>query len=152
MFSGSSLLTLDNKGRFAVPKRLREHLTEEDSQSLILTLDIASPCILIYPEFAWQSVAAKLMKLSDTNKTERAVKRLLLGHAHETQMDNNGRILVPGALKEQCQLTKNVALVGQLNKFELWDLQLWNEQIQSSKQLLEQTDLTEFESLSQFSL
>ena len=55
------------------------------------------------------------------NPQERRVQRLLLGHASECQMDNAGRLLIAPVLRQHAGLTKEVMLVGQFNKFELWD-------------------------------
>ena len=57
------------------------------------------------------------------NPNERRVQRLLLGHASECQMDNAGRLLLANTLRQHASLTKEVMLVGQFNKFELWDEQ-----------------------------
>ena len=62
--------------------------------------------------------------------TERRVQRLLLGHATECQMDSAGRLLLAGTLRTHARLTKEVMLVGQFNKFELWDEQTWYQQVQ----------------------
>jgi MraZ protein len=63
------------------------------------------------------------------NPAERRVQRLLLGHASECQMDNAGRLLVATTLRQHANLTKEVMLVGQFNKFELWDEQTWYQQV-----------------------
>ena len=55
------------------------------------------------------------------NPQERRVQRLLLGHASECQMDSAGRLLIAPVLRQHAGLTKEVMLVGQFNKFELWD-------------------------------
>ncbi|VFS14045.1 protein mraZ [Enterobacter cancerogenus] len=54
------------------------------------------------------------------NPQERRVQRLLLGHASECQMDSAGRLLIAPVLRQHAGLTKEVMLVGQFNKFELW--------------------------------
>lgn len=64
------------------------------------------------------------------NPSERRVQRLLLGHASECQMDSAGRLLLASTLRQHAGLTKEVMLVGQFNKFELWDEQVWYNQIE----------------------
>ncbi|MGP4128814.1 division/cell wall cluster transcriptional repressor MraZ [Pantoea tagorei] len=71
----------------------------------------------------------KLSRLSSMNPVERRVQRLLLGHASECQMDNAGRLLLANTLRQHASLTKEVMLVGQFNKFELWDEQTWYQQV-----------------------
>lgn len=60
---------------------------------------------------------------------ERRVQRLLLGHASECQMDNAGRLLIAPTLRSHASLTKEVMLVGQFNKFELWNEEAWYQQV-----------------------
>ena len=68
----------------------------------------------------------KRQQLSSTNPRARALKRLLLGHAEECGLDASGRILLPAPLREFANLAKQVVLVGQGNKFEIWNEQAWN--------------------------
>ncbi len=63
------------------------------------------------------------------NPVERRVQRLLLGHASECQMDGAGRLLIAPVLRQHAGLTKEVMLVGQFNKFELWDETTWHQQV-----------------------
>ncbi|CAA2929146.1 Transcriptional regulator MraZ [Arsenophonus endosymbiont of Bemisia tabaci Q2] len=65
------------------------------------------------------------------NPAERRVQRLLLGHASECQMDSAGRLLLANTLRQHARLKKAVMLVGQINKFELWDEQTWYQQVQT---------------------
>ena len=63
------------------------------------------------------------------NPVERRIQRLLLGHASECQMDSAGRLLIASTLRQHAGLTKQVMLVGQFNKFELWDEENWYQQV-----------------------
>ena len=89
---------------------------------LVITVE-PSGCLLIYPEPDWIPVRDQLNKLSGP---QMALRRLIVGHAEEIEMDSSGRILVPPALRQRAQLDKAVALVGMGNKFELWDEAKWN--------------------------
>ncbi|MDU6412173.1 MAG: division/cell wall cluster transcriptional repressor MraZ [Yersiniaceae bacterium] len=129
MFRGATLVNLDSKGRLAVPTRYREMLTEGSQGQLVCTIDLHQPCLLLYPPPEWEVIERKLSRLSSMNPAERRVQRLLLGHASECQMDNAGRLLIAGTLRQHAGLTKEVMLVGQLNKFELWDEQTWYQQV-----------------------
>jgi MraZ protein len=68
------------------------------------------------------------MALSSFNEQIRGLQRLLVGHADDVEMDNAGRILVPPALRQYAGLDHRVVLVGQGNKFELWDEAKWQDQ------------------------
>lgn len=119
MFRGATLVNLDSKGRLSVPTRYRDQLIENASGQLVCTIDINSPCLLLYPLPEWEIIEQKLSRLSSMNPQERRVQRLLLGHASECQMDSAGRLLIAPVLRQHAGLTKEVMLVGQFNKFEL---------------------------------
>ncbi|MGE9550974.1 division/cell wall cluster transcriptional repressor MraZ [Erwinia amylovora] len=129
MFRGATLVNLDSKGRLAVPTRYRETLIGESQGQMVCTIDLHQPCLLLYTLPEWEIIERKLARLSSMNPAERRVQRLLLGHASECQMDNAGRLLVANTLRQHANLTKEVMLVGQFNKFELWDEQTWYQQV-----------------------
>lgn len=130
MFRGALSLSLDSKGRLAIPTRYRDHLLNECLGQLICTIDIHQPCLLLYPLPQWEFIEQKLAGLSSMVPEERRIQRLLLGHAAECEMDSAGRILLPASLRSYAQLHKELMLVGQLNKFEIWDADAWQQQIQ----------------------
>ncbi|MBK4724885.1 MULTISPECIES: division/cell wall cluster transcriptional repressor MraZ [Erwiniaceae] len=129
MFRGATLVNLDSKGRLAVPTRYRETLIGESQGHMVCTIDLHQPCLLLYTLPEWEIIEQKLSRLSSMNPAERRVQRLLLGHASECQMDNAGRLLLANTLRQHASLTKEVMLVGQFNKFELWDEQTWYQQV-----------------------
>ena len=127
MFRGASRLNLDAKGRLAIPTRYRERLNECCASELVITID-KDRCLLVYPLPEWQEIERKLNKLPSYNKAARNLQRLLVGHATEVDMDAQGRVLLPQTLREFAGLQKQAMLVGQGNKFELWDEERWYEQ------------------------
>lgn len=120
MFRGVTNVTLDAKGRLAIPTRHRARLIEQGAGQLIVTVD-SGHLLLLYPLPEWIKVEHKLNALPTTNPRARQLQRLLVGHATEVELDGAGRVLLPPALREFAALDKRVALVGQGNKFELWD-------------------------------
>jgi MraZ protein len=120
------VLSLDAKGRFAMPTRYREPLAEQCAGKLVITVD-RDHCLLIYPYPEWEEIERKLVRLPSFNKQARSLQRLLVGHATECEMDGNGRILLTPPLRQFAQLDKRAVLIGQGNKLELWDEQSWNE-------------------------
>ena len=131
-FRGATHLALDAKGRLAIPARHREALLTHDggpadALPLVLTVD-PSRCLLLYPRHAWEPIEARLMVLSSFNEPIRRLQRLLVGHAEDVEIDNAGRILVSQSLRRYAGLDHRVVLVGQGNKFELWDEARWEEQ------------------------
>ena len=114
MFRGGTPISLDNKGRLAVPAKYREGLTSLCAGHLIITAD-PSKCLLIYPQPVWEPIEQKLNSLSSFNPQTRSLQRRLVGNASDVEMDGSGRILV-----------------GQGEKFELWDDEKWNLQIENA--------------------
>jgi MraZ protein len=127
MFRGANKVTLDSKGRLAMPTRYRERIVERSNGRLIATMNPegADRCLLIYPLPEWEELELKLDRLGSTDA--RRWKRLLIGHAHDVDLDTNGRILIPPGLREYAQLSRTAMLIGQGKKFELWDEAQWNE-------------------------
>jgi MraZ protein len=126
MFRGANKLTLDIKGRLAVPTRYRERLAERCGGNLVVTVD-KDQCLLIYPFPDWEDLERKLMKLPSLNPQARRLQRLMVGHATELELDGSGRILLPPSLREYGLLNRDVMLIGQGLRFELWDETRWNE-------------------------
>jgi MraZ protein len=127
VFRGVTQLALDAKGRLAIPTRHRDVLVANGSQHMVLTAD-PSRCLLLYPLAAWEPIQARLMSLSSFNERIRALQRLIVGHADDVELDGAGRILVPPALRRYANLDKRVVLVGQGQRFELWDETQWQAQ------------------------
>jgi len=125
LFRGVSSLNLDAKGRIAIPARYRERLVELCASELVITVD-KDRCLLIYPQPTWQVIEEKLLGLPSFDQTSRNLQRLYIGNAHDIEMDGQGRVLLPQELRRFANLDKKVALVGQINKFELWDEETWN--------------------------
>ncbi|WP_028116211.1 division/cell wall cluster transcriptional repressor MraZ [Ferrimonas senticii] len=135
MFRGASAISLDSKSRITIPTRYREALRERAEGQLICTVDLRSPCLLLYPLPEWEQVERKLQRLSDTVPAERQTKRILLGYATDVELDKGGRLLLSAPLRQYAQLDKSLMLVGQLNKFEIWSEALWQQQLQAATQI-----------------
>lgn len=125
-FRGINSINMDAKGRLAIPKKYRESIEEASESQLVATIDLNSPCLLIYTMDEWEVIERKLMSLPNMDPQARLVQRLLLGHASEMEMDSQGRILLPSMLRDHAKLDKNVILLGQGNKFELWSQEAWD--------------------------
>ncbi|MEA3404431.1 MAG: division/cell wall cluster transcriptional repressor MraZ [Pseudomonadota bacterium] len=125
-FRGINSINIDAKGRMAVPKRYRDAISEASDNQLVATIDLHSPCLLIYTLDEWEVIERKLMSLPNIDPQARMYQRLLIGQASEMEMDAQGRVLLPSQLREHAQLEKPAVLLGQGNKFELWSQQAWD--------------------------
>jgi MraZ protein len=126
VFRGPSKVTLDAKGRLAMPSRHRERILTRANGILVATVD-RDYCLLIYPLPEWEEVERKLVRLPSLNKVARKLQRLMLGYATELEMDSQGRILLPKEHREFAGIERDAILIGQGNKFELWDEKRWTE-------------------------
>ncbi len=125
MLRGLNELTLDSKGRLAVPTRYREMLERHCDGRMVVTVD-RDHCLLLYPLPDWEEIERKLVQLPSYNEPARQLQRLLIGYATDCELDGSGRILLPPPLRDYASLEKAVVLIGQGNKFEIWDATTWN--------------------------
>ncbi len=123
---GVFALTMDAKGRMAIPTRYRSVLSDWCENQLVVTIDTDEKCLLVYPLPEWEKIEEKLEALPSFNAAARRIQRLLVGHATDIEVDSNGRMLLSQPLRDYAELGKKLVLLGQGNKFELWDEELWN--------------------------
>jgi MraZ protein len=131
MFRGATSLSLDAKGRLAIPAKHRDALQAQCAGHLVLT---AHPhrCLLLYPQPAWEPIQAKMMSLSSFDKQSSSLQRLLVGFAEDVEMDAAGRMLVSNVLRDFAGLEKQTMLVGQGSHFELWGMDAWKAQLENA--------------------
>jgi len=127
VFEGAVAISLDAKGRLAIPARHREPLLAAAEGSLVLT---AHPhrCLLLYPAPAWQPIRDQILKASSLDSRAAAIKRVLVGNARTEELDSAGRLLVAQELREYAKLEKTVYLVGMGSHFEIWSEAGWRQQ------------------------
>lgn len=129
MFRGATKITLDEKGRMVMPTRYREQIAERAQGKLVVTVD-RERCLLIYPLPEWDLIESKLMSLPSLHERARRLQRLMVGHANDLELDGHGRILLPPELREFAGLERHGMLIGQGNRFELWNESRWGERLE----------------------
>ena len=128
MFNGVQELTIDAKGRLAIPTKFRVPLQDMSGSHLYVTLEHRDYLIL-YPEHAWRDVEAQLLNMQVAgNATLKKFQQLVLGHAEALQPDATGRILLPPSLQKLVRFDTEVTMVGRGNRMELWSRTAWDEQ------------------------
>ncbi|MES2142251.1 MAG: division/cell wall cluster transcriptional repressor MraZ [Pseudomonadota bacterium] len=127
MFRGISSVVLDAKSRIKLPARYRQLLPTDKKIEVVVTIDTESPCLLLYPLQEWELIEEKLQALPSFNPAARRIQRLLIGHATDLELDSNGRILLPSLLREYAKIEKDLRVVGQGRKIELWSASEWDE-------------------------
>jgi MraZ protein len=122
MFRGVNTVTIDAKGRVALPPKYRADLQK---LKVVVTIDTEDQCLLLYPLNEWLLIEEKVESLPSFNEVTRRIKRLLIGHAHELDIDSQGRVLLPKTLRKYAKLNKKTVFVGQGKKFEIWSEAVW---------------------------
>ncbi len=125
VFRGDFSITLDAKGRFAVPTRYRQPLVDSCGGKLVATISLRDKCLAVYPLPEWQRIEGEIHALPSLDPHARAVSHLLIGKAAELELDSHGRLLLPVGLREFAALDKHIHLIGRIRHFELWDDQAW---------------------------
>lgn len=125
MFRGVNHISLDAKGRLAIPVRFRDLLLLHCNGELVVTIDTDERALLIYPRPEWEDIERKVQALSSFNPASRRVQRLLIGHATDIPLDSSGRVLITPPLRQYANLDKKTVLLGQGNKLELWSEDHW---------------------------
>ena len=126
VFRGEFSLSLDVKGRLAVPSRYRDRLSEDCGGKLIATISLMYAALVVYPLPDWQDIEDNLKALPAFDTQAQLIRHLVIGRAADLELDGQGRVLLPQTLREFAGLTKRVTMVGQGRNFELWDETAWS--------------------------
>ena len=125
MFRGITDISLDGRGRMAMPTRYREKLHERSGGRLVITIARHDPCLHVYAERDWQAVEEGLIELDGDEQESRRQQHMLIGFAADVELDGNGRVVIPQRLRDYAQLEKKVVVVGQPMRLELWNDRTW---------------------------
>jgi MraZ protein len=120
MFQGHAKNNLDDKGRIIIPSKFRKHITSEANNLMFVTLG-RDNCLWLYPSNEWNILLKKIENLNPFLKDEIAMRRQMMYHAEECIIDSQHRILIPQSLLQKVKIQKEVLLIGQLEKIELWN-------------------------------
>ena len=123
VFQGASALTLDGKGRIAMPSRHRELLGAICANQLTITKH-PEGSLMIFPRPAWEDFRDRVAALP---MSASGWKRVFLGNAMDVEVDGSGRVLISPELRKSTGLEKDVMLLGMGSHFELWDAQSYEE-------------------------
>lgn len=132
MFQGATPLTLDAKGRMAIPARHRELLNGEAQGKLVLT---AHPrgCLLLFPGPVWVDFRERVLNVSEIDKVTEGIRFVMIGMAEPLTPDAQGRILILPPLREFAGLEKQLMMVGQGTHFQIWGEAAWKRQVDEAK-------------------
>ena len=133
MFRGSNSVTLDARGRMALPARFRQVVLDHCDGQVVITRDLHEHCLLLYPLPEWEEIESALQSLANIRTGTRAIQRLLIGHATDVQLDGHGRVLLPPTLREFAGLEKRLIVLGIGKKIEIWSEEHWREREGNSR-------------------
>lgn len=123
MFTGSQEVTVDDKGRLAIPARFRQAFLTEHNGQVFITRSY-SPCIEIYAPPEFRAVAQQIGEMEDRRRADLAA-RAFIGGAVETEIDKQGRVLLPALLRKLARIGSNAVIVGQNKRIEIWSEDEW---------------------------
>ncbi|MDR3054314.1 MAG: division/cell wall cluster transcriptional repressor MraZ [Zoogloeaceae bacterium] len=129
MFAGTVSLTLDAKGRLAIPARHRDALASVAGDAPLVLTAHPQRCLLLYPLAAWEPIRDKILQAPSFDARSQSLKRVLVGSQQIIDaLDSAGRLLVTPELREHANLEKTVLMVGMGSHFEIWSEAGWKRQ------------------------
>ncbi len=128
MFMGEYQHNLDSKGRLIVPSKFRDGL----GQKFVITKGLDN-CLFVYPMEEWSVLENKLKSLPFTKADARAFVRFFFSGANECDLDKQGRILLPGNLREYAKLDKDIVIIGVSARIEIWSKEVWEKYSQGAE-------------------
>ena len=127
-FTGEYDCKLDAKGRLALPAKVKSALPDVATQELVLRLGFES-CLVLYPMLEYKKIINRVRSLSEFNEEYRKFQRSFFRGNLEIEMDGSGRINIPARMMSYASLEKDVVLVGLGNRVEIWNPDLYEENL-----------------------
>ena len=141
MFQGENAITIDDKGRMAVPTAFRDDVARDCGNRLVITYSpFEGGLLYLYPPEIWERVREQVNKLPKAKRVNRAMQLKLVGAAAFVELDGNGRITIPASHRAAVGIERKAVLLGMGEKFELWSEQAHHAQI---RQIVSDDDLSE---------
>ncbi len=120
-FYGKYYYILDAKGRIPIPPSVKAILSSNYSLKLVFVNDAFDHCLCAYPVDEWYKLMEKIKEMPQTSDAVKYFMRRVIGSAVECEIDKQGRVLIPSALRSDAGLNDEMVLIGQGNKIEVWD-------------------------------
>jgi len=141
MFRGVHNISIDSKGRIKIPVRHQSQIITNCAGKMVLSIHPDDECLLLYPLGDWQKLELKVSALPSLNIHTKRIKRKLIGHATECEMDKVSRILIPVKLRQYGKINKKIILSGQGNNFEIWDEVTWKKHLDNLDSLSKREEI-----------
>lgn len=125
-FKGRYSYSVDNKGRIALPAKLRKNVSLEANDTFVISRGFEQ-CLFVYPQDEWNKVEQMIRGLSSSNPQHRFLVRTLLQWATDTQLDSQSRISIPQDLLKFANIENEVLVIGVLERIEIWNPKIYEE-------------------------
>ena len=112
-------LTLDAKNRFALPSRVRDGLLEKDAKELMVGV-LQEPCLYLHNEVQHHRFLDRTFRHLGETRESRKLKTYIISRFVPVNTDSQGRITIPQLLLERAGIKKEVVLLAQDSRIELW--------------------------------
>ena len=126
---GFTTISVDSKGRLAIPAKYRDQLISQNEVNIVVTRDPQYPALKIYPGSIWNTISRELQLLQGLDPIVRNLQWTILGNANVCSFDPKSRMLVllSSELREYAEINKSakVSIIGMGNKFEVWNEKNW---------------------------
>ena len=137
MFYGEFKHTLDRKQRLIIPSKFRDALKEHGIERFFITRGL-DKCLFMFGEDEWRVQEQKFKSMPFTKSESRKFNRLYFSGACEMVPDKQGRMLIPGYLKDYAEIKRDVCIVGVSNRIEIWSQHNWEEYYSKSRESFEE--------------
>lgn len=121
MFRGAHYHSVDDKGRVIIPQRFRSEL----GNTFVITKGL-NRCLFVFRETDFQEMERKLQTQPALDRHTIVLQRWFSAEAVETQVDNQGRVAIPGSLREFASIEEEVAIIGTGSRIEIWSRSGWD--------------------------
>ena len=131
MFIGRYEHSINGQGRTSIPAKLREELRTTGDDRLIVTN--LEDCLVAYPASQWKDFVDRLQQLPQTSVEFTEFLRFFVSGAQDCPIDKQGRVLIPPNLRDHAGITREIVLVGMVNKIEIWARDRWESEFEKSR-------------------
>jgi MraZ protein len=133
MFLGEYQHTLDAKGRLSLPAKFRSQMTGS-----IVVVKGLEDCLYVFPSEDYENFLGQLTARGDFDTKFREVRRFFAAGAKEDELDTAGRIGIPANLRAYAKLERDVTVIGNGDRVEIWDAAAWAAYIGETESRIEE--------------
>jgi MraZ protein len=138
-FTGSVSTTLDAKNRLTIPARFRDELLRDAAGGgRVVVSRWVDPCLVIHPQSEWERRCEEIGRMRDADPERRQFRYVIMGTAQDLEIDKQNRILLPQPLRDAASVTKEITLVGDIDRILIWDSERWAQTCDLSNERLSQ--------------